>query len=265
MPHPDSPDLDPALLGLYVDEAIGRAIAIVAALTVRATPDDADVRWAAEAAHSLKGLTMQAGDAALAAEVHAIESQLEEIHAAPVAERGPATEAAVERVRAVERALAGRAAPAAREVDLRQVADAARDEALRVADRRGVPVAVEVVVPAEARVPRRVAGVLVDVLGHLARNAVVHGTPDGGTLRIVVDVGPESLTVVMADHGDRARINAVRRPDMASGRGVGLRAAQGRLAALGGELAISPGPWGGTSVTVRIPREAPDPPRPPVQ
>lgn len=195
---------------------------------------------------------MQAGDITLAEEVHAIESALQGLRGD--GEQTRETAVVVERVRAVERALAGRAGPGvARDVALDQVADAARDEALRAAARRGVRLSVEVVVPRNARVPRRIAGVLVDVLGHLARNAVAHGTPDGGTLRITVESGPDLLTVVVSDHGDRERANVTRRPDLTSGRGVGLRAAQGRLAALGGDLSVSAGPWGGTSVTVRIP------------
>lgn len=196
---------------------------------------------------------MQAGDIALAEEVHAIEPALDEL-GRDSGDRAAATAAVVERIRAVERALASRVGPGvARDVDLEQVADAARAEALRAAARRDVLLSVEVVVPRGARVPRRIAGVLVDVLGHLARNAVAHGTPDGGTLRISVETGPEVLTIVVADHGDRERANVTRRPDLTSGRGVGLRAVQGRLAALGGTLSVAAGPWGGTSVTVSIP------------
>jgi signal transduction histidine kinase len=251
----DPTALGAPLLGLYIDEAIGRAAAIVAALTVHAEPDDADVTWALEAAHSLKGLTMQAGDAAVAEEVHAIESALDDLRTAP--NRAAPAAAITERLRAVERALAARAGPTvARDVGLEDVASSARAEALRVAANRGVAVSVDLVVPADARIPRRLAGVLVDVLGHIVRNAVAHGTPRGGSVRIVFEQAADALVVAVSDRGDSDRTtNVTRRPDMNSGRGAGLRAARGRLAAIGGELTVSAGAWGGTSVTVRIPRD----------
>ena len=245
-------DLSPHLLGLYIDEAVGRAKAIVAALTARPDPADGDIAWAAEAAHSLKGLTMQAGDTPLAEEVHAIETDLEALRhgADPTVAAG-----IVARVHAVEAALVARGGPGVvQDIDVQEVADAARAEALRVASHRGVHVSVDLIVPQGLRVPRRVGGVLVDVLGHLARNAVVHGTPEGGAVRLVFETDDDGLTVVVSDRGDSdRRTNVTRRPDLSSGRGVGLRAAHGRLAALGGELSVASGAWGGTSVTVRIP------------
>ena len=102
---------------------------------------------------------MQAGDIALAEEVHAIEPVLDEL-GRDSGDRTAATAAVVERIRAVERALASRVGPGvARDVDLEQVADAARAEALRAAARRDVRLSVEVIVPRGARVPRRIAGV----------------------------------------------------------------------------------------------------------
>lgn len=252
MTAPDVPHLSPHLLGLYIDEAVGRATAIVAALTARPDPADGDIAWAAEAAHSLKGLTMQAGDTVLAEEVHAIETDLESLrHGAE-----PTVAAAiVARVRAVEQALVARGGPGVqRDIDLQEVADAAGAEVLRVASHRGVHVSVDLVLPPGVRLPRRVGGVLVDVLGHLARNAVVHGAPDGGAVRMTFATDADGLTIVVSDRGDSDRkTNVTRRPDLSSGRGVGLRAAHGRLAALGGELSVASGAWGGTSVTVRIP------------
>jgi len=74
-------------------------------------------------------------------------------------------------------------------------------------------------------------------------------------VRVVFRSAPDALVVVVSDRGDSSRTgNVTRRPDMSSGRGTGLRAARGRLAAIGGEITVSAGAWGGTNVTVRIPR-----------
>jgi chemotaxis protein histidine kinase CheA len=247
--------LTPALIGLYVDEALGRAEAIVAALTVQAAPDDGDVDWAMLAAHSLKGLTAQAGDTALAEEVHDIEGALDALRRVDASARSAAATAIIERLHGVERRLAGRAGPSdTRDVEIQQIADAASAEVRRIADRRGINVSVELVVPADVRVPRRVAGVLVDALGHILRNAVTHGSSHGGAIRIAFSSGPETLSVVVGDRGNAESRAAEPSPDLDGGRGIGLRAAQSRLTAIGGEVSLSAAPWGGTSVTIRVPR-----------
>lgn len=241
-------------MGLYVDEALGRVAAIIAALTVRAAPAEAEIDWAALPAHSLKGIAAQAGDLPLADEVHAIETALGALRTLPEAERTEATVAVVDRLRAVQRGLEDRVAPGlVRDVPLEQIAREAAGEVRRVADRRGVPVAVDLVVPADARISRSVAGVLLDALGHIARNAVTHGTPHGGTIRMVFEPAPDSLVVIVSDRGATDRAGAARPPDLDSGRGVGLRAAHGRLMAIGGDLSVASGAWGGTSVTIRLP------------
>jgi len=249
------------LIGLYVDEALGRAEAIVAALTVQAAPDDGDVDWAMLAAHSLKGLTAQVGDTALADEVHDIENALDELRRVHESARSAAATAIVERLHRVERMLARRAGPSVKgDVELQRIAEAASAEVRRVADRRGINVSVELVVPAGVRVPRRAAGVLVDALGHILRNAVTHGSSHGGAIRIAFSSGPETLSVVVGDRGNAESRAAEPSPDLDSGRGVGLRAAQSRLTAIGGEVSLSATPWGGMSVTIRVPRGGRTPP-----
>ena len=248
------PGLSASLLGLYIDEALGRAEAIVAALTVRATPDDGDVDWAMLAAHSLKGLTAQAGDTVLAENVHDIEGALEEMRRVDASARSAAATAIVERLRVIEQALTSRAGPdVTRDVALQEIADAAAAEVRRVADRRGISVSVVLEVPHGIRVPRRIAGVLIDALGHILRNAVTHGSPHGGAIRIAFRREPDSLSVVVGDRGNAESRAAERAPDLDSGRGVGLQAAHSRLTAIGGDLTLSSAPWGGTSVTVRVP------------
>ena len=252
---PDPPiNQNAELMGLYVDEALGRVAAIIAALTVRTTPADAEIDWAALPAHSLKGIAAQAGDLPLAEEVHAIETALDALRGIPEADRRDAATAVVDRLRGVQESLQDRAGPAVvRDVALEQIAEEAGTEARRVAERRGVRVVVDLVVPAGARVPRRIAGVLLDALGHIVRNAVTHGTPRGGTLRMVFEPAIDSLVVIVSDRGATDRAAAERKPDLDSGRGVGLRAAHGRLMAIGGELSVASGAWGGTSVTIRLP------------
>ena len=241
-------------MGLYVDEALGRVAAIIAALTVRAAPAEAEIDWAALPAHSLKGIAAQAGDLQLANEVHVIETELGALRTLPEAERTDGTVAVVDRLRAVQRDLEVRAAPAlVRDVPLEQIAREAEGEVQRVAGRRGVPVAVDLVVPANVRISRSVAGVLLDALGHIARNAVTHGTPQGGTVRMVFEPAPDALVVIISDRGSTDRAGSERPPDLDSGRGVGLRAAHGRLMAIGGDLSVASGAWGGTSVTIRLP------------
>lgn len=245
---------NPDLMALYVDEALGRVAAIVAALTVQAVPADAEIDWAALPAHSLKGIAAQAGDLPLAEEVHAIETALDGLRRLPEAERAAAAAAVVDRLRAIARDLEARAAASGlvRDVPLDQIAREAEGEVRRVAERRGVPVGVDLVVPADARIPRSAAGVLLDALGHIARNAVTHGTPQGGTVRMVFEPGPDALVVIVSDRGSTAAGTA-RPSDLDSGRGVGLRAAHGRLMAVGGDLSLASGAWGGTSVTIRLP------------
>lgn len=218
------------------------------------TPSDAEIDWVALPAHSLKGIVAQAGDLPLAAEVHAIETDLHALRELPESDRGAATAIVVDRLRSVQRSLEDRAGPeVVRDVPLEQIAGEAGLEVRRVADRRGVRVAIDLVVPAGVRVPRRIAGVVLDALGHIARNAVTHGTPRGGTVRMVFESTPESLVVIVSDRGATDRAATGDRPDLDSGRGVGLRAAQGRLMAIGGDLSVASGAWGGTSVTIRLP------------
>ncbi len=206
------------------------------------------------AAHSLKGLTAQAGNIALAEEVHALEGAIEELRRLDASVRPTPTAIIVERLHGIERTLAGHEGPGVtRDVELEQIADAAATEVRRVADRRGIAVSVELVVPPGIRVPRRIAGVLVDALGHILRNAVIHGSPHGGAIRIAFRREPKALSVVIGDRGNAESRAVEHAPDLDSGRGVGLQAAHSRLTAIGGDLTFSPAPWGGTSVTLRAP------------
>lgn len=243
-----------SLKGLYLDEALGRAEAIVAALTVGSAPTDEDVDWALLAAHSLKGLTAQAGDLALADRVHAIEDALTTLRTLDTTQRAADTATLVDQLQTVTNALTAGVGPnVSRDVALEEIGEAAAGEVRRVAERRAITVTVELVVPSGIRVPRRIAGVMVDALGHVLRNAVTHGSPRGGAIHIAFTRSADILTVVVGDRGNAESRAAERTPDLESGRGIGLQAAHSRLTAIGGELSLSPAPWGGTSVTIRVP------------
>lgn len=120
--------------------------------------------------------------------------------------------------------------------------------------RPGVAVGVDVTAPEGVRVTAAAAGVLVDVLGRVVRDAVTHGTPNGGALRLAFQPDGEDLTVVVSDGGDsRGDSAAAGVVEVDGRRTAGLQGAAGRVAAAGGELAVGVGPWGGASVTLRLP------------
>lgn len=226
--------------------AIARAqahrLAVAMSATLAGGAGGADeLAWAADAAASLEGLLHHAGDAGLAGRAAGLVVDL--ASGADVADV----------LRDLEAGLAG-APPPARELPLEAVAQAARADASRAAAGRGVTVGVEVTGPDGLRVSGGAAGVLVDVLGRIIRDAVAHGTPNGGALRLAFQPDGDALTVVVSDGGDsRGDATAAGVVEVDAKRTAGLRAAAGRVAAAGGELAVGVGPWGGASVTLRLP------------
>jgi|GEM_PF-4019979 len=143
-------------------------------------------------------------------------------------------------------------APATVAVPLTAVGDAARRDAAEAAAARGVPVAVDVGVPDGVLVPCDDAGALVDALGRVLRDAVRHGTPRGGAIRVVAHTERDVLVVVAGDRGvgDDPGAGA---DEVHPDRMRGLHAAAGCLATAGGEMSVGIGPWGGLSVTLRLP------------
>ena len=197
--------------------------------------------WATDAAASLEGLLHHADDPAMAARAAGLAADL----ASGMDVAGVLGD--------MEAGLTGNPQPPA-DVPLEAVAAAARADAGRAAAGRGVAVGVEVTAPDGVRVTAGAAGVLVDVLGRIVRDAVAHGTPNGGALRLAFQPDGEALTVVVSDGGDsRGDAAAAGVVEVDAKRTAGLRAAAGRVAAAGGELAVGVGPWGGASVTLRLP------------
>ena len=226
--------------------AIARAqahrLVVVMAAAFAGGARGADERaWATDAAASLEGLLHHADDPVLAARAAGLAADL----ASGVDVAGVLGD--------MEAGLAGSPPPPG-DLALEAVAAAARDDAARAAAGRGVAVGVEVTGPDGVRVTAGAAGVLVDVLGRIVRDAVAHGTPNGGALRLAFQPDGDALTVVVSDGGDsRGDAAAAGVVEVDAKRTAGLRAAAGRVAAAGGELAVGVGPWGGASVTLRLP------------
>ncbi|MFN8108688.1 MAG: hypothetical protein U0Y82_02415 [Thermoleophilia bacterium] len=138
-------------------------------------------------------------------------------------------------------------------VDFELVAAAARSDAARAAAVRGVPVAVDITGQDGLRLDRHVAGTLVDALGRVVWDAVLHGTPDGGAIRAVAHADRDVVIVVVGDRGAAADAGVAAGAQLDGAREAGLRAAGGWLAAVGGEVSVGVGAWGGASVTLRAP------------
>ncbi len=254
-------ELAPALAGLIAREALGRVDAIAASLGSPADPAPADVRWAREATSCLAGLTSQVGDPALASTGEEIEAAIEGLDATLTSSPDALSEvlASLARIRpTLERyAEAADGVPVALDV----IADLASAEVQRIARRRGVKVAIDLICPEGIAVPAREAGVVIDVLGQVVRDGTTHGTREGGAVRMVFAVDDHGLVILASDRGD-AGSGQFPAPERSPSRGAGLGVAHGRLVALGGELSFASGAWGGTSVTIRLPTEVSRSPAP---
>jgi hypothetical protein len=164
-------------------------------------------------------------------------------------------DAVLGRLRELHAAVAPLAVVTDQPVALGVVAEIVGGEVGRIAGLRGVRVAVDLVCPVGIEIAPKAAGLLIDVLGQVARDGATSGTRDGGAIRIVFASDDDGLVVVVSDRGDvgAGQLPAVREDD--PDRSLALQVAQGRLAAEGGELSLASGAWGGTSVTVRLPRD----------
>lgn len=238
----------PAVAGLIAHEACGRIDAVVTILS-SATPLPGDLAWSAQtalAAAGLVALLRDAGRTERADEIAAEVLRLDED-----SPRDPV----LSRLRELHAEVFPLAVLPDHPVSLAVVGEVVGSEVRRVAARRVVRVAVDLVCPEGIDVAPRTAGVLIDVLGQVARDAATNGTRDGGAIRIVFASDDDGLVVVVSDRGDSGAglLPAVRK-DIPH-RALALGVAQGRLAAEGGELSAASGAWGGTSVTVRLPAE----------
>lgn len=220
--------------------------------------------WAADAADSLERLAAHAGAAVDGAALLTLRDGVAALAGLPAAARPGAAADLGTRLAPVASALAAMpaagVAPPAR-LSLEDVLDAAREDVRRIAQARGVTVHVDASAPEGVEVPQAVAGALVDALGRIVRDSVVFGTPVGGAIRIVAHVERDDLIVVVGDRTGAVAPGAAgpapTGPALAGARLAGLHAAGGCLAAVGGELTAGAGPWGGASMTVRVPHSDP--------
>lgn len=217
------------VLGVLLDAAHGRMAAARRAAAGARGPE------LALALHSLKGLCGQAGATDLARVVHELEDACD----------GPAgasadLEARLGAVAAGLEALPG-ADRAVRVLPVEAVVDRIVSEMDGVASRRGVRLAVERAGRPGLALPARTAGLLLDVLGHLARNAVVHGGATGAVrVRIFLDRAVDGqLVAEVSDDGTGSGAPPAP-PDLDAGRGRGLDAAAARVRDAGGRLTHGP-------------------------
>ena len=254
-------ELAPALAGLIAREALGRVDAIAASLGSSADPAPADVRWACEAAGCLAGLTAQLGDPELARAGEGAQAKIEALQATTISSPG-ALSGVLAGLAGMRPALEHHAEAADGEpVALDVIARLAAAEVKRIARRRGVKVAIDLICPEGIAVPAREAGVVIDVLGQVVRDGTTHGTREGGAVRMVFAVDDHGLVILASDRGD-AGSGQFPASERSPSRGAGLGVAHGRLVALGGELSFASGAWGGTSVTIRLPTEVSRSPAP---
>lgn len=228
---------------LVRDEAIGRADTLAAVLQMSPTPTDDDIDWATTAARSLAGL-----GARLGVDADAVVAGLDHLRRTAPADRGDGRDrllAALTATRADLVALGSAVVPET--LKLAEIAASARAEAERLATTLGIPIVAEVVLREGTSVGRRVAGAIVDaialVLGHMA----AHGCVRGGSVRVEVRRDGELVAVTL---GDRGNAESREVPDAVAG--PELAAAASRMTALGGEIAVSAAPWGGTSVVIKV-------------
>ncbi len=222
-----------AVLGTFLDAAFGRIVA------TREAAASGDADGVLLELHSLKGLCAQAGERASALMVHELEER--------VATAGPAGSQLASGLARIEAALAAipGAATAPRTVPATAVLERIVDELRAVAARRGVDLRVAQAIAPGDPVPRRTAGLLFDVLGHLARNAVVHGASAGRvTVRVAIGVAADGVTCTIEDDGTGPPPRREGSVDIDAGRGRGLAAASARVAQAGGRLVHGPTPSG---------------------
>lgn len=214
-----------ALLGTFLDAAEGR-IAAIRRASVAGERDDV-----AYALHSLKGLCAQADQLELAERCHRLEERLDAVGADELTLELDVVGRALAAIPGADRAT--RTMPAS------AIADRIAGELAAVARRRDVRLTFDRAEVGEVAIPRRTAALLLDVMGHLGRNAVVHGARHGRVrvaLRIVEAGG--GLVCELTDDGSGSPPVATAGLD--SGRGLGLAAARSRVEAAGGALECGP-------------------------
>lgn len=230
-----TPGLPANLLGQLIDYAHGRIA------YARAGADNADRTGVLHALHQLKGICAHAADETLVVRIHQLEDTVvqcatSEAITQALRDELPPIEAALEHLDPRGDAI--------RTLELDDIVARAGVEARRIAARRDIDLSLATTSPTGATIPARTAMMVFDVIGHLVRNAVVHGAGDrrvsvAFTVRLDPDTG---LTWEVTNHGRLAR--RTDEIDLDSGRGVALGAVGAELARNGGRLEHGPLPDG---------------------
>ena len=224
-----------------------RATSIATTLTGRDVLDANGLEWVQSATRALIGVVAHIDDDAAAIEVGEIGQAVATLAQAP--NRAASSAQIAERLLLLAARLAPRVSIVAA-VPLGELAILARSVAERAATTHGVGVLIDIPPYPEVDLPRPLAAMLVDVLGQVVRGAVQYGIPTGGALRINFETPPDAVVVIISDRADRLGSDQAAR---AGERAAMLRSAEARVVAFGGELTSGGGPWGGTSVTIRLP------------
>lgn len=247
---PDPPGIPADLLGSMIEFAHGRMA------DARRSCAQSDRTAVLHALHQLKGMCVHTGDEVLVRRVHAVEARATaaadiEMIASVLASGLPPIGAALEALDP------HRTLPRTRE--LTDVIHPVLAEARRVAGRRGI--ALTLVPPRRSfALPARTAMMLVDLLGHLVRNAVVHGSGDGAvTVAIDVTVGDGGLVCSVENTG-RLR-DEPPDPGVDTGRGLALTAVADQVRRAGGRFEHGRTD-GGYAARIRLPESWCEPARP---
>lgn len=238
--------LPPNLLGQLIDYAHGRIA------YARSAAGNADRTGVLHALHQLKGICAHAADEALAGRIHELEERV-------LRSSGP--DAIVEALRdelpEIESALEhlDHRGSAIRALPLDDIVARAAAEARRVAKRRHVELTLAHTDPTGATIPARTAMMLFDVIGHLVRNAVVHGSANGRVaVAFHIHVHPDTgLSWEVANRGQHA--SSPPALDIDSGRGIALDAVGAELVRNGGRLEHGP-VTDGYRATIHLPPDA---------
>ncbi len=274
----------PELHELLIDEAerhAARARTLLEPLERTApgdTLDDELLRELFRALHSAKGMLTTAGLEHLAAAAHAAEDVADGLRRGEVTDGWAVREAAhaavarlCEDLGRAGRGAASRAAAPDPALDARL---GWLEPALTAAVARWGETAGHTVRLAWTddglRVPRPVLETLLDALGHLLRNAAVHGIeapearraagkPEAGTVRVGAWRTPHGLAVEVEDDGcggPPAARGTTPAAALLAGRGVGLDTVRHALGAAGGRLTLEATPGRSFRATLWLPLAA---------
>lgn len=226
-----------------IDVALGRVERVRAAL------DHSDLNRVVRELHQLKGACLTSNQTALAERVHSLEAL---VAAGPTPTlRSRVTDELSAIAQAIDRIDGHR--PDGRMTVTSQMVEMIWGEAVRASSRRDVDLTRIEKPITVTELPVRTSALLVDLCGHLVRNAVVHGSGGGAVaIALGVDHTDGTLCVSVVSRG-RTR-HGVGDVTADHGRGVALAAIQYELRQQGGLLRHGP-TSDGYVAEIRLPDE----------